>query len=1378
MKRSRKTRRARALAAAVAALQFIHVTAQAGISFTSGSVQYTHFKNNGSSIDVDGPFSFTSTGHHTYSHSFSQSHDGVTAKTNARGGVGIVSNATTATFTLDSGTGVTESDPAPNPVWGAGSRLRMNLTNLQWNATSPSFGPTATAYFSVTVAGVIGSGGAGTFSPNITFSRLGNPGFASVTSGLTFPAGSFSKTLTKSFSIPGGSIPTAGTFTVDGHLDFHVNNEDTPSLIEPTVVDTGGAPPTARFDSENEITPFGGASWNDPLVWSAEQEFVPGGVPNHVGDRAFFAPPTNAPRARAVSIDSATVTLGTLDIDDVFGGSMTVAANSGTLQFQVPNGGTFGTDVQNAVIQQRNTRGNAIAEISAPVQLMNPLDVHVNSSAGLTISGAINTAPGLISPTPINKFGPGVLTLSGTNSFVGGIVVNDGGLVLSGAAVSNIPITAAAGTTVTFNTTAPGVIYDTNFNAGTANGGRTINVTGFGISAPGLSGAAPLTLNAPSTLSITSNSNNTGTVAIASGTLSLTSGGNMTGVPEFVNNGVLRLDNSAVATSNRIGNTATVRLRGGQMRVDAHPTTAVNETYGATILDGGQSTYTLANSGAAALTVTSSALQRQNNGAVFFRGDNLGSALGSRLIFATPPTLIGGGGTAGNTNISIIPFAYTGANSGTTLGTSLVTHTPTGGVRPLVDATEYATNLTTSTINDNVRVNAAVALAAPANANALVLGNGVGVSGATTLGIQSGLIIFPPASNAAVTTSTINFGAAEGILITQSNLNNNINGAMYGSGGLTKAGPGVLVIQSSNNGYTGTTSVVAGTLLFSANVGSGTLSPLGNSTSAVVLAPGAGAEANLQASPAGTATLGRAVISRGSPTALRTLGTPISAPNQTLVMSGTIGLEQTLRLVGGADDTMFLNNQISGAGGLIVGSSGAVQIGTVNTFAGGITLSSGTTRVGHNLGLGTGPITFAGGAMQATNGAKFPANNVFLVAAPTICGTAELTLSGPMDLGGTRTHTITNTADTIYAGQLMNGGLTKAGAGRLVISNYNNYNGLTTVAAGELLVYGAKPLGDPVSGTIVNAGATLRLGENLVDSDVQVGSVIVTQQAPNPARMVEPVIINGTGVGGSGALRGSAPATAVGTLTLASASTVHVEPTNTLAVLTLSDFTSTLTLNGGGTLAVDRVRGGNVIINGSTLTVRPCNLTANPRPNAASSITTLNVGGGGALNLNNNAMVINYAGASSLAATSALLASGYNSGAWNGPGIRSQSAADTPNTAIGVAEAFETNYVGSFFGEPIDTTSLLLVYTRAGDANLDRIVNIADFSKLAANFNLSSTWARGDFNYDGMTNISDFAILAANFNQSAPPDLPRSSVPEPVSSLLLLSAAALRRRRY
>lgn len=167
------------------------------------------------------------------------------------------------------------------------------------------------------------------------------------------------------------------------------------------------------------------------------------------------------------------------------------------------------------------------------------------------------------------------------------------------------------------------------------------------------------------------------------------------------------------------------------------------------------------------------------------------------------------------------------------------------------------------------------------------------------------------------------------------------------------------------------------------------------------------------------------------------------------------------------------------------------------------------------------------------------------------------------------------------------------------------------------------------------------------------------------------------------------------------------------------------------------------------------------------------------VDLTNNNMIVDYTGASPLEDIRTRIVSGYNSGSWTGFGIISSTAAATPRTGVGYAEASSvfTSFPATFAGESIDATTILLRYTLQGDTNLDRVVNITDFARLAANFNTTQNWSGGDFNYDGSVNISDFALLAANFNQSLPADLPRSDVPEPATALLVILTAMNRHCR-
>jgi hypothetical protein len=153
----------------------------------------------------------------------------------------------------------------------------------------------------------------------------------------------------------------------------------------------------------------------------------------------------------------------------------------------------------------------------------------------------------------------------------------------------------------------------------------------------------------------------------------------------------------------------------------------------------------------------------------------------------------------------------------------------------------------------------------------------------------------------------------------------------------------------------------------------------------------------------------------------------------------------------------------------------------------------------------------------------------------------------------------------------------------------------------------------------------------------------------------------------------------------------------------------------------------------------------------------------GELNLTNNAMIVDYVGLPSPIGTiQSLITSGYNASAtpafWTGKGIRSTTAAavaldaNALKTGLGYVEATDvfTSFPASWEGQSnVDNTSVLVKYTYYGDVNLDEIVNLADFNRLAAFFGQSGMrWNNGDFYYDGNVNLQDFNRQAANFGQS------------------------------
>jgi hypothetical protein len=181
--------------------------------------------------------------------------------------------------------------------------------------------------------------------------------------------------------------------------------------------------------------------------------------------------------------------------------------------------------------------------------------------------------------------------------------------------------------------------------------------------------------------------------------------------------------------------------------------------------------------------------------------------------------------------------------------------------------------------------------------------------------------------------------------------------------------------------------------------------------------------------------------------------------------------------------------------------------------------------------------------------------------------------------------------------------------------------------------------------------------------------------------------------------------------------------------------------------------------------------------------------GGSTIDLADNSMIVDYAGASAITTVRNAITNAYNAGNWNNPGIRSF-LANAGETAVGYAEASDlfSVFPAMFAGESVDSSSVLVVFTRYGDANLDRIVNLQDFNRLAANFGQSGTdWSRGDFNFDGITNLQDFNKLAGNFGMSAAAAGPSaqdwadlaSAVPEPSAAVLsaICGVISLRHRR-
>ncbi|MEX2138164.1 MAG: hypothetical protein WD894_02800, partial [Pirellulales bacterium] len=188
-------------------------------------------------------------------------------------------------------------------------------------------------------------------------------------------------------------------------------------------------------------------------------------------------------------------------------------------------------------------------------------------------------------------------------------------------------------------------------------------------------------------------------------------------------------------------------------------------------------------------------------------------------------------------------------------------------------------------------------------------------------------------------------------------------------------------------------------------------------------------------------------------------------------------------------------------------------------------------------------------------------------------------------------------------------------------------------------------------------------------------------------------------------------------VTLADNTTITVTPAASNLSLTgsLNASGRNLTKVGDGMLTVNNLRATGLSVNGGTVAIAPGGTAA-----STSMVGSLAIAGNATptarLDLANNAAIINYTGASPFATVRQQITAGRGGSGlgktWNGQGITSSSAAaaEPESRSIGYAEnsTLPLGPYTSFRGQPVDNTSLLMAYTRTGDANLDGVVNDDD----------------------------------------------------------------------
>jgi autotransporter-associated beta strand protein len=225
-----------------------------------------------------------------------------------------------------------------------------------------------------------------------------------------------------------------------------------------------------------------------------------------------------------------------------------------------------------------------------------------------------------------------------------------------------------------------------------------------------------------------------------------------------------------------------------------------------------------ANSSTAGTAMNVTTLERSTGASVYMRSSTWADR--SRFTFVNSAEhLVGAGGAPGTTTMSIIPWMTAGASVATPAG--FATYTPTG-IRLLLDTTEYSASIDAGA-DHNVNTGA-LTLTNDATINSLRFNTASpsNIGAGRTLTVASGGIFFAN-NNGAVgiagdpEAGTLAFGAAEGVLWANNANINTVAASITGTGGITKAGTGTLVLAGDNT-YEGLTYVSGGTL----QVGNGT----------------------------------------------------------------------------------------------------------------------------------------------------------------------------------------------------------------------------------------------------------------------------------------------------------------------------------------------------------------------------------------------------------------------------------------------------------------------------------------------------------------------------------------------------------------------------
>ena len=412
------------------------------------------------------------------------------------------------------------------------------------------------------------------------------------------------------------------------------------------------------------------------------------------------------------------------------------------------------------------------------------------------------------------------------------------------------------------------------------------------------------------------------------------------------------------------------------------------------------------------------------------------------------------------------------------------------------------------------------------------------------------------------------------------------------------------------------------------------------------------------------------------------------SPNSAFIVNGTLdinGFNSTIGSLSGTgtvlnngagiaildvgnDGTNTIFNGVladgSSALGLTKSGTGTLTLAGNNTYSGGANVNGGTLGVNSDINLGTGPLSFDGGTLDALTG---------------ITSTKAVTLNA----GGGTFLADPNTVSTLSGTIGGAGSLTKAGLGTLILTGVNTYSGGTNLNAGVIAVNNDANLG---GGPLSFDGGTLEALTGIASAKA------VTLNAGGGTFLADPNTVStlsGT-ISGAGTLTKSG----AGTLVLAGVNT-YTGGTNVLSGTLQAGSASGFSPNSGFTVnsildlngfsnTIGSLSGTGIVLNNgataATLAVGNDNTTSTfdgSLQNGTSALGLIKIGTGTLILTGSNT----YSGGTTISAGALQLGNGGTTGSITGDvidnGVLSFNRSDVATFDGTISGAGSVNQIGT-----------------------------------------------------------------------------------------------------